>query len=74
MNGWPLYFQIYVRPCFRGQNLSEIYDEHVEKQLPLRQADEMMKGKATLLKSDYDRCEHPCDVVLDPDDPDDDRF
>jgi hypothetical protein len=32
---------------------------------PLRQADETTTGKATLPKSDYGRCEHPCDVVTD---------
>jgi len=54
----------------------EICGGHVEKRSPLRQADVTTMDKATLPKSDYGRCEHPCDVVTDSGDgPDyDDRF
>ncbi|TGZ56189.1 hypothetical protein DBV15_01667 [Temnothorax longispinosus] len=72
----PWCFRMYVRQCFRGRSLSEIFGGHVEKRSPLRQADETTTDKATLPKSDYGRSEHPCDVVTDSDDGSDydDRF
>lgn len=54
---------MHVRWRSQGRNPSEICGGHVEKRSPLRQADETTTDKATLPKSDYGRCEHPCDVV-----------
>jgi len=66
LNRQPSHFRMYgVRRHFRGRNPWEICDGHVGKQSPLRQADETTTDKATLLKSNYSCCEHPCDVVTD---------
>lgn len=54
---------MHVRARFRGQSPSEICVGHAEKRSPLRRADETTTDKATLLKSDYGRSAHPCDVV-----------
>lgn len=59
----PSRFRMHVRARFRGQSPSEICVGRAEKRSPLRRADETTTDKATLLKSDYGRSAHPCDVV-----------